>query len=138
MTMVLRAAAMALLQSSQFKLSRVVGRASTPAAGLQTRSVGLSAGVPFAAMRYTFAWAGRPSRGPPKTTGKIGRLNEMPCLRRQEERLDAYVGPRAGIGRDREGPLFRTASWKTKEPSDGPISCGCLAHDPAPCFRRQH
>jgi integrase/recombinase XerD len=52
---------------------------------------------------------------------KNGKLNEMPCHHKLEEYLDAYIEA-AGIGRDRKGPLFRSAIRKTKRLTESPMT----------------
>lgn len=52
-----------------------------------------------------------------KLREKNGKLNEMPCHHNLEAYLDEYI-ERAGIGRDRKGPLFRSAIGKTGKLSD--------------------
>jgi integrase/recombinase XerD len=52
---------------------------------------------------------------------KNGKLNEMPCLHKLEQFLDAYI-QEAGIEKDRKGPLFRAAIGKTKKLGPGRMS----------------
>jgi integrase len=52
---------------------------------------------------------------------KNGKLNEMPCHRKLEVFLDAYIDA-AAIAGDRKGLLFRSAIGKTKKLSGAPMS----------------
>jgi site-specific recombinase XerD len=97
--------------------------------------VGLRDRAVIAVMTYTFARVGAVVRlkiedyYPQKKRWwlrlheKNGKLNEMPCHHSLEEYLDAYVEA-ACAGRDRKGPLFRSAIGKTGQLSDTPMTRG--------------
>jgi integrase/recombinase XerD len=52
---------------------------------------------------------------------KNGKLNEMPCHHKLVDYLDDYIGV-AGLGKERKGPLFRSAIRKTGVLTDRPLS----------------
>jgi integrase/recombinase XerD len=51
---------------------------------------------------------------------KGGKEHEVPCHHNLETYLDEYIAA-AGIGRDPDGPLFRTAAGKTGELTRNPM-----------------
>jgi integrase/recombinase XerD len=112
--------------SSEEATALLTGMDVSTVVGLRDRAI-------IAVMTYTFARVGavvalsvedyfsQQKRWWLRLHEKNGKVNEMPCHHKLEEYLDAYIKA-AGIGNDRNGPLFRAAIGKTKKLGTGAMS----------------
>jgi integrase/recombinase XerD len=112
--------------SSEEATALLTGMDVSTVVGLRDRAI-------IAVMTYTFARVGavvalsvedyfpQKKRWWLRLHEKNGKLNEMPCHHKLEEYLDAYVTA-AGVAGDRKGPLFRSATGKTKKLGGGAMS----------------
>lgn len=94
--------------------------------------VGLRDRALIGVMVYTFARVGavlqmnvgdyfiQGRRGWVRLHEKGGKEHEVPCHHKLEEYLDEYLAA-GGMGRDREGPLFRTAAGKSGRLTRNPL-----------------